>query len=93
MVNRLGAAAPSHCGRSSTLLSEQGGAVDIATVAECWRAAGGGPARLSETLHANRHLLNIEAERVELRLSLPAVHETQSRRRWASTVAAAINAR
>ena len=73
---------PAWCGGSAALravltaLSERGGAVEIATVAECWRAAGGEPDRLSETLHANRHLLNTGTTRVELRLSLPGVHET-----------------
>jgi orotate phosphoribosyltransferase len=80
VLDRRGEAA--WCGGSAALrsvltaLSERGGAVEIATVAECWLAAGGEPGRLSETLHANRHLLNTGTTRVELRLSLPGVHET-----------------
>ena len=88
---------PAWCGGSVplravlALLSEYGGAVDTATLAECWRAAGSEPARLSETLHANRHLLNIGAKRVALRLSLPAVHEAVAQA-VGQHVAAAISA-
>jgi adenine/guanine phosphoribosyltransferase-like PRPP-binding protein len=62
-----------------TLLSDKGGAVDAAAVAECWRAGGGEPARLSETLNANRHLLESSTERVALRLSLTGVHKVVAR--------------
>jgi len=73
---------PAWCGGSAALravltaLSEQGGAVEVSRVAECWRAAGGDPDRLSETLHSNRHLLETSTTLVELTLSLPGVQET-----------------
>ncbi|MGH3193104.1 MAG: hypothetical protein ACRDOL_38800 [Streptosporangiaceae bacterium] len=76
---------PAWCGGSIplravlVLLSERGGAVDAAAVADCWRAGSGEPALLAETLSANRHLLDSSSERVALRLSLPGVHEAVAR--------------
>jgi adenine/guanine phosphoribosyltransferase-like PRPP-binding protein len=76
---------PSWCGGSVplrsvlNLLSDKEGSVDLATAGERWQQAGGKPAALSSTLHANGHVLSIGADRLELRLSLAAVHATVSR--------------
>ncbi len=88
---------PAWCGGSVplravlTLLSEQGGTMDSAVVAECWRAGGGEPALLAETLSANRHLLDSGTKRVSLRISPPVVHEAVARA-VGQCVAAAIDA-
>jgi hypothetical protein len=76
---------PTWCGGSVplravlTLLSENGGSVDIETAGERWRRAGGGPTEFSRTLHANGHLLSTGLNRLELRLSLAAAHATVAR--------------
>jgi hypothetical protein len=88
---------PAWCGGSPslravlTMLGEQGGKVDTLSVGECWRAAGGDPARLSDTLDANRHLLDTGTSQVALRLSLPNVHEAVAQA-VGQHVAAAISA-
>ncbi len=88
---------PSWCGGSAPLLAvlallfDRGGAVDAAAVAECWRTGGGEPTRLSETLNANRHLLDSNSERVALRFSLAGVHDAVARS-VGQYVAAAIDA-
>jgi hypothetical protein len=76
---------PAWCGGSVplravlNLLSDKEGSVDLAAAGERWQQAGGKPAGLSSTLHANQHLLSIGTDRLELRLSLAAVHATVSR--------------
>jgi len=73
---------PSWCGGSVplrailTLLSERGGVVALTAAADRWQKAGGEPAGLRVALDVHRHLLDADDERVALRLSLPAVHET-----------------
>jgi adenine/guanine phosphoribosyltransferase-like PRPP-binding protein len=80
VVGRTGE--PSWCGGSVplravlNLLSENEGSADLATVGERWQQSGGEPGGLSGTLHANGHLLSIGTNRLELRLSLAAVHGT-----------------
>jgi hypothetical protein len=61
------------------LLSEKEGAVDITDAEERWQQAGGESAEFSDTLRANGHLVSIGPNRLELRLSLAALHETVAR--------------
>jgi adenine/guanine phosphoribosyltransferase-like PRPP-binding protein len=76
---------PAWCGGSVplravlNLLSEKDGSVDIAEAEERWQQAGGEPGDLSGILHANGHVLSIGPSRLELRLSLAAVHATIAR--------------
>ena len=58
------------------VLSEGAGAADISKAQRSWQEAGGEPARFSETLRVNGHLLSVGQSRLELRLSLPVVHGT-----------------
>jgi hypothetical protein len=62
-----------------TALSEGGGAVETAEAEKCWQQAGGKPGRLPETMRANGHLLSPGNGRLQLRLSLSAVHRTIER--------------
>jgi adenine/guanine phosphoribosyltransferase-like PRPP-binding protein len=77
VVSRLGE--PAWCGGSVplravlTLLSEEQGAVDVGEAEKRWQQAGGEPGLFPGTLHANGYLLSIGPNRLELRLSLPAV--------------------
>jgi adenine/guanine phosphoribosyltransferase-like PRPP-binding protein len=84
VVGRYGE--PAWCGGSVslravlTLLSQrEGGVVSIAEAQECWQWAEGEPSRLTGVLNAHEHLLSIGAERLQLRLSLSALHETFAR--------------
>jgi adenine/guanine phosphoribosyltransferase-like PRPP-binding protein len=76
---------PSWCGGSApvravlNLLSENEGPVDIDVAEQRWRRAGGDPAEFSDALHANGHLVSIGPNRLELRLSPAAVHDTVAR--------------
>jgi hypothetical protein len=76
---------PAWCGGSHplravlTLLSENKGVADFSQAEKCWRQAGGEPSQLSGTLRTNGHLLTIDAKKLQLRLSLSAVHETVAR--------------
>ncbi len=58
------------------VLSEGAGAADISKAQHRWRQAGGEPARFSEMLRVNGHLLSVGGSRLQLRLSLPVVHGT-----------------
>jgi hypothetical protein len=76
---------PAWCGGSApfravlNLLSENEGSVDTGAAEQRWRRAGGDSAEFSDMLHANGHLVSIGTNRVELMLSLAAVHETVAR--------------
>jgi adenine/guanine phosphoribosyltransferase-like PRPP-binding protein len=76
---------PAWCGGSAplravlNLLSENEGSVDTSTAEQRWRRAGGESAEFSGMLRANGHLVSIGPNRVELKLSLAAVHETVAR--------------
>jgi adenine/guanine phosphoribosyltransferase-like PRPP-binding protein len=76
---------PSWCGGSVplravlALLSECGGVAGLTAAGKRWREAGGEPAGFRVALDAHRHLLDVQAERIVLRLSPPAVHETVAR--------------
>jgi adenine/guanine phosphoribosyltransferase-like PRPP-binding protein len=61
------------------LLSENEGSIDIDLAEECWRRAGGGSAEFSDTLRAIGHLVSIGPDRLQLRLSPAAVHDTVAR--------------
>ena len=71
---------PVWCGGSVPLrallnmLSEGAGAADIGEAERCWQREGGEPARFSEMLRVNEHLLSVGRSRLQLRLSLPVVH-------------------
>jgi hypothetical protein len=73
---------PVWCGGSVPLravlneLSEGAGAADISEARRCWRQAGGEPARFSETLRVNGHLLSLGGSRLQLTLSLAVVYRT-----------------
>jgi hypothetical protein len=76
---------PTWCGGSAplravlNLLSESQGSVDTGTAEQRWRRAGGDSVEFSGMLRANGHLVSIGPNRVELKLSLAAVHETVAR--------------
>ena len=57
-------------------LADGEGAVDAVEATESWRRAGGEPTRFLEMLLANDHLLHMSGGRLQLRLSLSAVHAT-----------------
>lgn len=76
---------PSWCGGSVplravlALLSERGGVAGLTAAGSRWQEAGGEPAGFRAALDAHGHLLDVQAERIVLRLSPPAAHETVAR--------------
>ena len=76
---------PVWCGGSVPLravlneLSGGAGAADFGAAQRCWHRAGGDPARFSEMLRVNGHLLSVGRSRLLLRLSLAVVHGTIDR--------------